>query len=54
MHIVKYADAYSYACGIAPHKYKQTAYAAMQPHFKIMDKINEICVQLYSKEIQSN
>jgi hypothetical protein len=36
MRIIEYADAYSYACGIAPHKYKQTVYSAMRPHFKIM------------------
>jgi hypothetical protein len=28
MRIVEYADAYSYACDITPHKYKRTVYAA--------------------------
>jgi hypothetical protein len=37
MRIVEYADAYSYACGITPHKHKKTAYTAMRPHFKTMD-----------------
>jgi hypothetical protein len=38
MHIVEYADAYSYACGIAPHKHKHITYAAMWPYFKTMIK----------------
>jgi hypothetical protein len=36
MRFVEYTDAYSYTCGIAPHKYKRTAYAVMRPHFKTM------------------
>jgi hypothetical protein len=39
MHIVEYADAYSYACDIAPHKHKRTAYAVMRPHFKTMEQL---------------
>jgi hypothetical protein len=40
MCIIEYADAYSYACGIAPHKHKRTAYAAMRPHFKTIGAID--------------
>jgi hypothetical protein len=36
MRIVKYTDAYFYACGIAPHKYKRTVYVIMRPYFKTM------------------
>jgi hypothetical protein len=38
MHIVEYAEVYSYACGIAPHKHKRTAYVVMRPHFKTTPK----------------
>jgi hypothetical protein len=31
MRVVEYTDAYSYACGIAPHKH-------MRPHFKTIQK----------------
>jgi hypothetical protein len=36
MHIIEYANAYSYVYSIALHKYKRTAYAAILPHLKTM------------------
>jgi hypothetical protein len=38
MYIVEDTDAYSYACGITPHKHKWTAYAVMRPHIKTILK----------------